>query len=185
VLGLLAACSGSAPDIEDGGFLSGEPCGPPCFWGIVPGETTEAEVKEVLQKRGVYNACETQISKFEEGGRGIDCKSQIFIGFEQGSDLVQAVYFKPSSRITVQEVVAQYGEPDGILMFSEGVPEHPRLSLSILYSDILSRLELPIQEWPGYDVEPSTPVLSIVYDPKFSYVQGNYQFEKWTGYGEY
>ena len=99
--------------------------------------------------------------------------------------MVQSVYFKPSSSITVQEIVAKYGEPDGVLVYSEGVPEHPRLSLYVVYSSILSRLELPIQEWPGYIVEPSTPVLSIVYAPKFSNVRDHYFFEEWIGYGEY
>ena len=75
-------------DIGDGGFLSEEPCGPPCFWGIIPGETTEAEVAEILEQRGIYAACETWVSKFEEGSKGIDCGSRVFISIEQGDDLV-------------------------------------------------------------------------------------------------
>lgn len=187
----LASCIPAIPatptlDIGDGGFLSEDPCGPPCFWGIVPGETTEAEVIEILQERGVYATCETWVSKFEEGGgRGIDCMSQVYISFEQGEDLVRSVYFEPSSSIIVQEVIAKYGEPDGVLVYPEGVPEHPRISLYVVYSSILSRLELPIQEWPGYIVKPSTPVLSMLYAPEYSDVQDNLFFEKWIGYGEY
>lgn len=188
----LASCIATIPvtpestfDVGDGGFLSEEPCGPPCFWGIVPGETTEAEVKEVLQQRGVYATCETRVSKFEEGGRGIDCISQVYISFEQGDGLVQSVYFKPSSSITVQEVVAKYGEPDGVLVYPEGVPEHPHISLYVVYSNIVARLELPTQEWPGYIVKPSTPILSVFYASKFSDVRDSLFFEEWTGYGEY
>jgi len=175
----------SVLDIGDGGLLSENPCGPPCFWGIILGQTTEAEVKEILQERGVHATCETWISKFEEGGRGIDCISQVYISFEQENNLVQSVYFEPSSSITVQEVVARYGKPDGVLVYPEGVPEHPRISLYIVYSNIVSCLELPTQEWPGYIVRPSTPILSVFYASKFSDVRDSLFFEEWTGYGEY
>lgn len=186
----LVSCTAVIPtittlNIGDGGFLSGDPCGPPCFWGIVPGQTTEAEVVDILQERGIYEICEARVSKYEEGGKGIDCILQIYINLNQGDDLVRSVYFAPSAPITVQEVIAKYGEPDGILVYPEGVPEHPRISLYIVYSSILSRLELPVQEWPGYVVQPSTPVLSILYDLKYSDVQDSPFFEKWVGYGEY
>jgi hypothetical protein len=172
-------------DIGDGGFLSGEPCGPPCLWGIVPGETTEAEVVEILEQRGIYAACETRVSKFVEGSKGIDCGSRVFISFEQGDDRVQGVYFKPSSSITVQEVIAKYGAPDGVLVYPESVPEHPRISVYLIYSSMLSRLELPTQEWPGYIVEPSTPILSVFYTAQPSDIRDSLFLKRWIGYGEY
>src|SRR5690349_12886883 len=36
-------------DIGDGGFLSEKPCGPPCFMGIIPGQTKKDEVIQFLR----------------------------------------------------------------------------------------------------------------------------------------
>jgi len=180
----LSACVPATPtlDIGDGGFLSGEPCGPPCFWGIVPGQTKEAEVLEILQKRGILEACEGFNKETEGGSRGIKCGSQLVIGFNKGSDLVAGVGFSPSD-ITVQEVIAKYGEPSGIYLGVIGVHMF-HYQMIMAYPRILALVRLSVQDkWP-YILEPSTPVTNIAYDVVFD-ENFSYNWEKWHGYGQY
>lgn len=179
--------------VGDGGFLTGEPCGPPCFWGIVPGETTEGEVMEILQERGIFETCYTIDHEDEGGFRGMDCGLQVFIDFERGGDLVTGVGFKPTATITAQDVVAKYGEPQGIAVHDLGVHVHViDLQLVMAYPSMLTRVifptqrvSLPIQE--PYILEPSTLVDSIAYPidgGEISLVDDSY-WEEWHGYGEY
>lgn len=192
----LASCIPVIPttstlDVGDGGFLSEEPCGPPCFWGIIPGQTTEAEVTEILQERGVLEAC-YMIDHEDEGGfRGMDCGSQVFIDFERGGNLVTGVGFKPTTTITVQDVVEKYEEPQGIAVHALGVHVID-LQLVMAYPSMLTRVifptqrvSLPLQE--PYILEPSTPVDSIAYSidgGEIPLVEDSY-WEEWHGYGEY
>ncbi|HUW96175.1 MAG TPA: hypothetical protein VMW58_10345, partial [Anaerolineae bacterium] len=46
ILGLCVGCGEPAP--LDKSLLTGEPCEPPCWQGLVPGTSTEAEVDEFL-----------------------------------------------------------------------------------------------------------------------------------------
>lgn len=158
-------------DIGDGGFLSGEPCGPPCFWGIVPGQTTEAEAIAILQARGVFTHCEVYVRETEGCVRGIRCpprpRSLFDVHLNCNGDFVEGISFTPSFKITVQDAVAKYGKPDGILVFLDGIPEEPYLVLQITYSGIQTYLTLPRQKWPGYLLEASTPIVDIAYVPPF------------------
>ena len=173
-------------DIGDGGFLTEEPCGPPCFWGIVPGETTEAEVTEILQERGVFETCEAFDNEVEGGARGIKCGSRVLIDFTEGDDIVREVGFVPSLTITVQEVVAKYGEPEGVLIVPLGVHVID-VQLVLVYPSMLTWVRLSLQKEGPYILEPSTSVKSVVYDVKFnelSYADRS-SWRKWKGYGEY
>ena len=168
-------------DVGDGGFLSGEPCGPPCFWGITPGETREAEVVEILQERGAFEACEMFDSEDKGGYRGLECGSRVIIGFERGGDVVDGVGFNPSG-VTVQEVVAKYGEPESVQVGALGVHVLD-YQLILAYPKMLTLVRLSLQQEYPYVLRPETPVKNIVYDLEFG---GEFSLDGvWHGYGEY
>jgi len=181
----ISSSSTSTWDIGDGGFLSGDPCGPPCFWGIIPGQTTESEVIEILQRKGVYASCEVQISRFQGAGKMIVCGLNFAIRFSPEGNYVEGINFRPSISFTLRDVVAKYGEPDGVLLYLDGVPEHPRIDAYLVYLNLLSRLDLPSQKWPGYVIEPSTQVLEITYNLTLPEVKHSLMYREWKGYGEY
>jgi hypothetical protein len=122
ILLTLSACVPATPtlDVGDGGFLSGEPCGPPCFWGIVPGQTMEAEVMEILQERGVFKVCRAHDREAEGGIRGIICP-QFAVGFRRGGNVVDDVVLWPSTPITAEEIIAKYGEPEFVKVGGLGI----------------------------------------------------------------
>src|SRR5437762_11446844 len=93
--GLVSSASGVA-DINDGGLISGDPCGPPCFWKIIPGVTTEDEVTRIFQARDLLQRCENIRNERETGVRGIVCFNKVNISFRPGTNIVEGVGFEPS-----------------------------------------------------------------------------------------
>ena len=173
-------------DVGDGGFLSGEPCGPPCFWGIVPGQTTEAQVIEILKSKGVLTVCDFFNNEAEGGSRGMKCGSRIFISFRQDSEVIDGIGYDPSVSITAKDVISKYGKPDGVLIIPDGIPEDPYTMFVIVYSRISTHLRLPRQRGLSYYLEPSTPIENIAYGVEYGISIDNHIFyEEWRGYGEY
>ena len=155
-----------AIDIGDGGVLSEDPCGPPCFWGIVPGETREAEVIAILQERGVYDVCEAWDIEARGGRRGFRCGGRrLGIAFEQGGDVVDSVSLTPSLPITVEELVEKYGEPEGVRVGAQGV-HLVEYQLDMAYLSMLSVVRLAFQDSYPYSVRPSTTVDLIAVNSK-------------------
>jgi hypothetical protein len=186
LLGLMVACSGSStPDIDDGGFLSGEPCGPPCFRGIIPGDTTEVETMQIFQRDRLCETNRVYDQEASGGTRGIFCTSSgLDTAFKPGANTVDAISFKPSRRITVEEVIARYGEPVAVLV--SGRRHEPRTNMVLYYDSIQASLSFLEQEGITFEIKSSTEVERILYCDPVSCI--NYRpvfLQEWKGYGEY
>ena len=169
------------PEIRDGGFLSSEPCAPPCFWGIIPGITTEAEAIELLQSEGL---CRKYTTFDHSGGVEVFCSSGVEISIQQGTDTIDVVIFRPSQTITVGDAITRYGAPDTI---SVGVKhQYPRVWMVLNYAHLKVSLVLAEQEGSTFWVEASTEVERINYysTASFEYYKTTTD-SKWNGYGEY
>lgn len=184
----LTACTPKIPgvgnhvsEIGDGGFLSSEPCGPPCFWGIVPGVTLEAKAIKLLQSEGL---CGKYTTFDHSGGLEVFCSSGVEISLQRGTDTVQVVIFRPSQTITVGDVITSYGEPDNI---SIGVKhQYPRAWMILDYDDLRVSLVTLEQEGSTFWVEASTKIERVNYYSTASYEYYRAATDlKWNGYGEY
>src|SRR3972149_2355054 len=111
----------SAPNVQkttigDGGFLSQQPCGPPCFQGIYPGATTERDARIALQKLG--KPCTDWDNTSVGGFRGTNC-GNITVSF--ADQTVNGVSFNPASDITVSQMIGKYGPPDRMIVFISSI----------------------------------------------------------------
>ncbi len=169
----------------DSGFLSGKPCGPPCFHGIVPGVTDETTAAKIL--KSLHGECREFNNEARGGFRGITCDSISMIGLTQGSDMVSHIGFKPSDELTVADVIRSFGEPNAVFVTRGGIPEYPKTAIILYYNEIKTSLVLPDQEGLKYFIKPSTPIENIGYsEPELYEVEiSTFPIEKWTGYGEY
>src|SRR5512140_1809726 len=95
-------------DIGDGGFLSQEPCGPPCFLHITPGVTGSGDAVNTLHAQPFAASC-------GETTTVINCQDVVQIGFQ--NDMVNMISFKPSARITTADTLSKYGPPDRVFVF--------------------------------------------------------------------
>lgn len=190
LLALLTACrtdeNNQLPDLGDGGFLTGDPCAPPCSWNIRPGETNEAGAKEILQIMGIAEYCMPFNSEAESGTRGISCDSTFGVSFAEGSDIVASIGIKPSQQIAMADVIVVYGNPDAVLVTLQGTPEEKQqISMIVYYDSIFTRLVLPDQDGSLFEVGPTTPVENIGYSDANSFIFSPQYSSPWIGYGQY
>lgn len=190
---LMAGCTPQQADgvyIGDGGFLSGEPCGPPCFWSITPGASTEAQVLEVLQEREISERCQTfnDVSEFKR--RGVSCAPGLIFDLDTDTGLVSMIGFSPSQVVSVGEAIAMYGDPDAVLVTATNRPEQAARVVMALYFDLLNtEVVLPGVESATYIVSSITQIDNIGYLSEKEYKESNsgmHEFlSEWKGYGEY
>jgi hypothetical protein len=175
-------------DIGDGGFLSEEPCGPPCFWNIIPGESTVDDAMAVLESKDIGGYCRLYDND-EAGVRGISCYPPVDLDIGLGVDVdtVISISFGLASEITVGDVIDKYGEPDAIFVGYSGLPHDDYNTFATLYFDeIYTQLGLPEQESEPFEIAPSTKVLGIGYKDVESYMEHKQRWSsEWEGYGSY
>jgi len=189
VIGLLeAGCwpNTNNRNIGDGGFLSAEPCGPPCFFEIVPGVTTKNQAISMLQTWELYMNCQEYDNRKQGGVRGVACQN-ISIGLQNDLDIVESVGFQPMQTITIEKVIAKHGEPSGVLVIAEGYPQNNEYVASMLlyYDTIRVTLVLAEQNSGEYSLTPTTTIINIGYSDQKSYDLSRKYSQAWKGYTTY
>ena len=172
--------------IGDGGFLSGVPCGPPCFFGVVPRTTSKDQVIKLLQSDELYLVCQEYDTRAEGGPRGINCGS-VDVGLQKDLDIVEQIAFQPPQTITVNQVLAKYGKPSAIGVATLGSiePNEPITNMLLLYDTLGVSLGLVKQNSAVFDVEPTTLIKNIGYLDQSAYNTVRQYSQKWNGYGTY
>lgn len=189
--------------IGDGGLLSAEPCGPPCFWGIEPGKTTQSEAFQILTNLGVMEVCENYEyfdNLINEWVGGWTCQSEFDYRFEKpkgfglsfrkSTGIIDTVSFKPTIPITLQDIVVKHGFPDAVRVVNLGGEHDPNLSANIYYFDLRIVLGIgEIQEEWKYKVLPTTLINRANYQDEQTLKDDFDIFGEniipWKGYGEY
>jgi len=174
-------------DIGDGGFLSKQPCGPPCFFGITPDINSEDDVLLFLQENIGLSRCLSWDSIDDGGTRGISCDKFEFTFTFQQDDIVDGIGFIPHEEVTINEVIAIYGNPNGLSVV-ENVDDMGNIigvRIILYYDSIYTRLDLPEQVGSIYEIIPETLVASVSYLDRSTYDRYINRTKPWAGYGEY
>jgi hypothetical protein len=175
-------------DIGDGGFISDVPCGPPCFWNIIPGQTREEEAIRILVEKNVYQYCEEINNEYEGGSRGLTCKNDIFLHYTRGSDIVNGISINPSNKIIIGDVIEKYGDPDYITVYTGTLISSTTkfTEMRLHYFKINTTLYLPGIKNDLYEINDNTEIEYIGYSGIDSMEQKiNQPLQKWHGYGTY
>jgi len=168
------------PDIKDGGLLTEVPCGPPCFYGIIPGDSSLEESKSALVKYGMINSC--TIGK--NGLYSIICgNNTLQIGFTKDYDYLSVIFFYLEPGIPIEDVISKYGEPEFVMQIHGGTPEHQNSSLDIYYPEYSMILTTSNQEGTEFYLGPTTLIESVAYSVESLKNDNNKQY--WSGYGSY
>ena len=112
--------------IGDGGLISGKPCSAPCFLNIIPGMTLEKESLNILGTLGNIDNCD----RWDAVKNGID-NVRIYFNDE---DIVSELSIKSSQRITVQQILDRYGDPDAVYVSAEGISLKGPEKMDLIYS---------------------------------------------------
>lgn len=120
---LVAACA-PAPELrnenllQDSSFLTGEPCGPPCWNGIIPGETSWNDALNIVEDDESLENLETRSSDDTDVIGAIwspvDGDSCCQMYTEDG-ETVDIVILQTTPANTLGEAIEQFGEPTYVI----------------------------------------------------------------------
>jgi hypothetical protein len=139
-----------SPEYIDHSLLTGEPCSPPCWNGLIPGQSSEEEVRSIVESLsfidpesyrtmlsgwlGKQNA--TILSYDYKYPQGRPCCS-----FWIATDTLQFITIHPNYEITFGELVDILGPPDYV---SPGVVERTDYGLVLTWLDLCLYASGPI-----------------------------------------
>lgn len=173
-------------EIKDGGFLSNNPCGAPCFFGIVPDITRDEDALKIINEQtDIFVDCQNFNNESEGGLSGVDCIS-ITIGFAEGR--VSDIFFYPSKPIFLKDVIERFGFPNSVDIYETNLPEYPITTKVDLFFDQILTMISPA-EYNGGEIvlTPETKILEIAYfgNARYKHIYELGHLKPWSGFGKY
>jgi hypothetical protein len=135
----VTSCAVASEPLVARGLLTGEPCGPPCWQGLVPGKSTEAEISEFLTTSG-YTGPGVERSGYA-GPVVIQWhprwphRGQNTFYLQDG--VLQIIRMHVDCRVTLGEVVNRYGPPDKLATGRRVLPFHRSLGMMLELPDVV------------------------------------------------
>lgn len=174
--------------LKDGGLLTNDPCGPPCFYQITPGITTQNNAMKIIQKSPEMFIDCVSTDMLPSNNKSIVSCAYFDISFQ--NQVVKSLDYYPSSKITSQQLIDSYGIPDSIsVRLSSLLPDEPfRVVMQFCYDQIRTTLLFSEQKGRVYKIDSKTPIQFIAYDDNESYdplCGSKNSAVTWVGYGEY
>ncbi|MDX1993767.1 MAG: hypothetical protein SF029_15370 [bacterium] len=138
---LLAAC-GPAPQLrnenflQDTSYLTEDPCGPPCWRGITPGETSWSEALTIIEDDPSLAELRTEadenssiIAAVWAPQDGDGCCQM----YTEDGDTVEIVILQTAPQATLGQVIEKWGEPEYVI----GEPfSQDQAVFSLFYPDL-------------------------------------------------
>ncbi len=167
--------------IGDGGIISENPCGPPCFVNITPKKTTDEQATNILDQMGWTPYCEP----LENYGVGFKCVPFLTITFKK--HVVDEISFLITVDITVDDVIKKYGFPDSIYINTWEEDHGNKLftAMHLLYDANNITYLLFDQESDTYNLSPESLVMGVNYSNEETYLMQKGPTQNWNDYGSY
>lgn len=152
----LPMCSGETPS-ADWSLLTGEPCEPPCWQGLTPGQSTEHETAAFLESSDYAEG--SSLWQDRTGCGEITywrspiayARNQPISGWTSNylcasNGTLKAVMVYLVYDLTLEQLLDRYGPPEAFRAHSAGVPERPYVEVNLYYPGhgFMCQLELPI-----------------------------------------
>ena len=175
-------------DIGDGGYLSGDPCGPPCFWNIKPDITTKQQALDILQARVNLRDCSiNNLGLSGLNGSIVYCEP-VNIAFDQ-SGYVSSLSFNLMKPISVGDALAKFGNQDEVYIeTTEWDKNGNTLSVwaKLFFDNIRTEVVLLSQDGQVYNIIQSTEIKTIGYSGREEWgTLRQLVGSQWHGYGQY
>jgi hypothetical protein len=163
----LVSCALGGP--VDGSLLSGEPCEPPCWQGLVPGFSTAQEVEDVLAASEYVK--QDSVERERWGGfRTIWWESTASWASGSGrnaavikGEMLQVLMICVDYKLTLENIVDRYGTPEK-LWASWAWPGGVEAAVTLYYPGEGLAVGLVLQPANGYhELEPDSKVTVVWY----------------------
>ncbi len=166
--------------LTDTSLLSGEPCGPPCWQDIVPGETALAEALRIVNALDGIEVLQQTDQAFQFGLPDAPPCCQVSADETQ---TVDAIILQFAPEMTLGDAIAKHGEP----LFFRGQPNSDSEAiLWFYYPDLFAMVQIVV---PGVDgaLDASSPLVAAYYltemDMSDALAAGT--FGAWKGFVSY
>jgi hypothetical protein len=183
-------------------FMDESSCKPPCWQGIIPGQTTRSEALEILHGSSYVRRWSVRVKGDDGLGRAVFDTTRIeryeaSVVWWRGG-VVYRVDVAVAFSLTAEQLIERYGQPEALGAEQTGLPEHPRWTFLLYYPRHGLKVELNGAEgdncvWPSTPVEQLwlfepcdlTQVGSRLFpDPEVFGSYGLTRMRPWKGYGD-
>ena len=170
---MLALCVGCGePPPLDMSLFTGDPCEPPCWQGLTPGQSTEADVLELLRSSRFVDTRTIYRAALSRGGQVVGASIQWRSTAARSSNVdsndfaieggvLRDMIIYPDYDLTLESLLHRYGPPDKFHVMVTG--RHvPALHVTLFYParGFTATLELPADD-PV--LRPETTVIQVWY----------------------
>ncbi len=177
---LLPGCTKySIPENWDGGLLTANPCGPPCFLGIQPGITTQDKLLKSDWSAYGFKNCRRITANNTALGPGLFCES-LSIRVDEQTKKVGLIRFTLRTPITVEVVISKYGDPNSLATLPP-IANYNFWHTFVYFDTIHTWLHLKQEGGATFIISPSTNVEEVGYYP----ATADKNRQSWHGYGQY
>jgi len=165
----LTSCHFSGP--VDRSLLTGEPCQPPCWQGLVPGVSTEQEVENLIAVSEYVNP--HRVYRERSGGATIiSWESAVWSiaraqpnAFILDGDTLMVITHELDYELTLEDLLARYGPPQKFWVRWRGWGTADVL-VNLYYPAMGLVLELVLEPSDGYhELQPQNQVMRVWYCP--------------------
>jgi hypothetical protein len=173
-LAVVAVCACSREPVSvHRGLLTGEPCAPPCWQGLIPGQSTEQELAALLD---ASEQVDPGSLRRESGGCGqltywrnretfasLSPRSGWTSNYACTSRKVLKVVMEYLVyEVKLEQLLDNYGPPEALRAQPAGIPERPYVEVNLYYParGLMCQLELADQDEP---LQPETRVVRAWY----------------------
>jgi hypothetical protein len=152
---VIAVCVGCGePPPVDNSLLTGDPCEPPCWQGLTPGESTLEDVNEFMRTSGFVSPLTVFRGRITRGGEavGVSIRWDSMNGrgggdFAIEDGVLKDMFIYPSYHLTLEDLIDRYGPPEKLHVMVTGL-HVPALEVTLFYPSygFTADLELPVDE---------------------------------------
>ena len=174
--------------LKDTSLLSREPCAPPCWNGIVPGETSYRDAKIIIEDaEGLQNIQESEAEEgqtiralgFSEGDAAMCCQVSA-----QDGETIDTILLQLAPQMTLGPVLNAYGEPSYLI---GGEQSAEQAYMALLWEEVPMVVFVFIAGAAEGRLGDGSEVINVMYmaAPEMQAVLDCSQFYAWEGYGSY
>lgn len=166
--------------LADTSLLTGQPCGPPCWQGIVPGQSTLAEALRIVEALDGIVVMQGAEQAFQFGN--IDSPPCCQISADETQN-VSAIILQFAPEMTIGQALEQHGEP----LFFRGQPyTDTEAILWFYYPDQFTMIQVIVPGVEG-NLAASSPLVAAYYltELDMSDALESGAFTPWKGYVSY
>lgn len=172
--------------LDDSSYLTGIPCGTPCWEGIIPGETTFSEALSIIENSEKYTDLEVSASEDTEliGAfwSPVDGESCCQMYSEDGV-IVNIIIIQTTPDETLSQVIEQFGDPTYLvgetLNNNEGV-------FTLFYPEYLMLIYVFVDGEAG-EISATSEIIGFAYfsQSRMELLTLTNDLHEWEGYQSY